>query len=96
MGPVEARLTQQILNLSMSLFEEEERRTCSACLAELPRAQFSGSQWKKEAGRRCAPCGRAPIMMQQTNGVGKCRWNAWPVQGVDEIEPLEVARYQQK
>ena len=40
----------------MSLFEEEERRTCSACLAELPRAQFSGSQWKKEAGRRCAPC----------------------------------------
>ena len=46
--------------------------------------------------KKCAPCGRAPIMMQQTNGVGKCRWNAWPVQGVDEIEPLEVARYQQK
>ena len=39
--------------------------------------------------RRCAPCGRAPVMMQQTNGVGKCRWNPWPVPGVDNIEPEE-------
>ena len=42
--------------------------------------------------KACAPCGRAPVMMQQTNGVGKCRWNPWPVAGVDEVEPLEHAR----
>ncbi len=34
----------------------------------------------------CAPDGRAPIMMQQTNGVGKCDWNPWPVAGVDDLE----------
>ena len=41
---------------------------------------------------KCAPCGRAPIMMQQTNGVGACRWNPWPVAGVDDIEPIENFR----
>lgn len=41
--------------------------------------------------RACAPCGRAPVMMQQTNGVGKCQWNPWPVAGVDEVEPLAYA-----
>ena len=37
----------------------------------------------------CAPDGRAPIMMQQTNGVGACTWNAWPVEGVDNLEVLD-------
>ena len=37
----------------------------------------------------CAPDGRAPIMMQQTNGVGTCSWNPWPVAGVDDLEVHE-------
>ena len=41
--------------------------------------------------KKCAPCGRAPIMMQQTNGVGNCQWNPWPVEGVDNVEPQAVA-----
>ena len=46
--------------------------------------------------KACAPCGRAPVMMQQTNGVGACRWNPWPLRGVDDTEPLAVAAAQQR
>ena len=46
--------------------------------------------------KACAPCGRAPVMMQQTNGVGACRWNPWPVPGIDDIEPRQVAEDSRK
>lgn len=41
---------------------------------------------KSDHKTRCAPSGKAPIMMQQTNGVGKgCAPNTFPIAGIDNV-----------